>query len=331
MYLSFKGLAVPNPPKTNGSMLDNLQPFEIAVTEQVVASLDPTTAEVAEMLFSLRAGKRDRSTFESSPGTSRYEEEEIPLNPEERSSSSSGSACSTLPKVPCKALMATSSSQHILPLATRSYVWRGPKRSLLNTKLTNTCPAQLMSSDPDEDDVCGLNLGHMPGHLATAIDAAGAGVGERGHRDKEWAALTTWLRMNLHQPRTAKREVLFLGRHTEERGWHFFLNPALGWGDVSVETKMRLRTLPQETELAFMRKYPGKPGRDWVKKTQKYKPPGCVVTYAVPLADMIYSLTAIYYRFEGRPGIGTSSGGRTSATTAAAAQPSTEHLRLSAA
>ncbi|GIL64469.1 hypothetical protein Vafri_18379 [Volvox africanus] len=327
MYLSYKGLAVPNPPQTNGGMLENLQSLESAVTEQVVASLDPTTAEVAEMLFSLRAGKRDRSTFESSPGTSRYEEEEISLNPEERSSSSSGSACSTLPKVPCKALMATSNSRHMLPLATRSYVWRGPKRSLLNTKLTNNCPAQLMSSDPEEDDDCGL----MPGHPTTATDAAGSGMGERGHRDKEWAALTTWLRMNLHQPRTAKREVLFLGQHTEGRGWHFFLNPALGWGDVSVETKMRLRTLPQETELAFMRKYPCKPGRDWVKKTQKYRPPGCVVTYAVPLVDMIYSLTAIYYRFEGRPGVGASSGGRTSATTAAAAQSSTEPLRPPAA
>ena len=26
---------------------------------------------------------------------------------------------------------------------------------------------------------------------------------------KEWAALTTWIRMNLHQPRTNKRKVSF--------------------------------------------------------------------------------------------------------------------------
>ncbi len=31
------------------------------------------------------------------------------------------------------------------------------------------------------------------------------------------------------------------------RGWQFFLNPALSWADVSPETKLRLRTLPQET------------------------------------------------------------------------------------
>ncbi|KXZ44492.1 hypothetical protein GPECTOR_67g333 [Gonium pectorale] len=73
---------------------------------------------------------------------------------------------------------------------------------------------------------------------------------------------------------------------------------------------MRLRTLPQETELAFTRKYPEKPERDWVKKTQKYRPPGASVTYAVPLAEMIYSLTAIYYRFEGRPGTGMAQAGR---------------------
>ncbi|GIL86423.1 hypothetical protein Vretifemale_14758 [Volvox reticuliferus] len=74
-----------------------------------------------------------------------------------------------------------------------------------------------MSSDPDEDDDCGVIPGRMPAHPAAVVDGAGAGTGERGHRDKEWAALTTWLRMNLHQPRTAKREVLFLGQHSEER------------------------------------------------------------------------------------------------------------------
>jgi len=46
-----------------------------------------------------------------------------------------------------------------------------------------------------------------------APSGAGPGPGEGGpgdvkdERDKEWAALTTWIRMNLHQPRTAKRKV----------------------------------------------------------------------------------------------------------------------------
>lgn len=41
-------------------------------------------------------------------------------------------------------------------------------------------------------------------------------------------------------------------------GWVFFLNPALVWDDVSPETKMRLRTLPQET----VREAGGRGGRD---------------------------------------------------------------------
>ncbi|DBB10707.1 TPA: hypothetical protein ACH3X3_007203 [Trebouxia sp. C0006] len=35
---------------------------------------------------------------------------------------------------------------------------------------------------------------------------------------KEWAALTTWLRMNLHQARTAKRQVCFVGHRSHELG-----------------------------------------------------------------------------------------------------------------
>lgn len=37
------------------------------------------------------------------------------------------------------------------------------------------------------------------------------------------------------------------------RGWQFFLNPALSWADVSPETKLRLRTLPQETVSPYHR------------------------------------------------------------------------------
>lgn len=76
-------------------------------------------------------------------------------------------------------------------------------------------------------------------------DPSGSG---KGDRDKEWAALTTWLRMNLHQPRTQKRVVLFTGSYIEHaRRWEFILNPELTWDDVSPETRVRLRTLPDET------------------------------------------------------------------------------------
>ncbi|PNW72581.1 hypothetical protein CHLRE_15g634855v5 [Chlamydomonas reinhardtii] len=358
---------------------------------------DPSAAEVAEMLFSLRSGKRSAAELE----------EEVPAQPEERSSSSTGSACTATaapaPKPLSKALTATS---------TRSYVWRGPKKCRTLGQFGSSAPVAAsvaigaLSSDPDDEDAEGGSSGSAsasagpsssgmaacslpaplslrpaaiitaaassdldtiggaagattatttsnPNHhhnnnnssngasgaiagsaagalahassgplvgavgplaAAAAMAAAaapsaagggGGGAGDRTDRDKEWAALTTWLRMNLHHPRTPKREVLFLGRQQEGgRGWVFFLNPALVWDDVSPETKMRLRTLPQETELAFARKYPSKPPRDWVKKSQKYRAPGGAVTHAVPLADMIYSLTAIYYKFEGRPGVG---------------------------
>lgn len=36
-----------------------------------------------------------------------------------------------------------------------------------------------------------------------------------------------------------------------------------------------------------MHKYPSKAARDWVKKSQKYRPPGSAVTFSVPLADMV--------------------------------------------
>ncbi|GLC72975.1 hypothetical protein PLESTF_001315700 [Pleodorina starrii] len=249
---AYIGHSGPSPPLNHGITRERSLSVESAIAEEVVTSLDPTTAEVAEMLFSLREGKRSRNAFESSQGTSRQDEDEAPLNPEERSSSSSGSACSTPSKVPCKALTSTSNSRQLVPLTTRSYVWRGPKRSLLNPKLANACPVQLLSSDPDEDEDVDHAVGRAPAApacapAAIAASPAAPGVAERSDRDKEWAALTTWLRMNLHQPRTAKREVLFIGSQSEERGWRFFLNPALAWDDVSLETKMRLRTLPQET------------------------------------------------------------------------------------
>lgn len=118
-------------------------------------------------------------------------------------------------------------------------------------------------------------------------------------RDKEWAALTTWLRMNLHQPRTNKRVVLFTAEHPAPgQPWVFHLNPALSWDDVSEETKLRLKTLPEETEAAFAHKYPGRPSSEWQSKTQKYRRQGESATIQVPLGEMVYSLRDMYALFE---------------------------------
>ena len=69
-------------------------------------------------------------------------------------------------------------------------------------------PSPEMSSDEDDE------LKGGPGHAGGAPGVGGSGVPPR--RDelaKEWAALTTWIRMNLHQARTARRKVLFVGHH----------------------------------------------------------------------------------------------------------------------
>lgn len=83
--------------------------------------------------------------------------------------------------------------------------------------------------------------------------AAASGFGNKeGHR--AFAALTTWLRMNLHQPRTAKKAVQFVGRQDSASGrWSFVLNPVLSWADVSPDTRQRLHHLPAEALHAFCR------------------------------------------------------------------------------
>ena len=51
------------------------------------------------------------------------------------------------------------------------------------------------------------------GFYDTSGGGEGAPPGAKDELAKEWAALTTWIRMNLHQPRTARRKVLFVGHH----------------------------------------------------------------------------------------------------------------------
>lgn len=171
--------------------------------------------------------------------------------------------------------------------ATRSYVWRGPCRGGPAKQIDHA--TSVKECDSGELDRDGFSS-----------EEEGGTIGGHKQRDKEWAALTTWLRMNLHHPRTNKRQVLFVGNFCPEtRSWSFNLNPALSWDDVSPETKLRLKNLPQETEAAFARKYPSRPTLEWVKKTQKYKPQGSSHSVTVPMSDMIGTLQSIYYQYEG--------------------------------
>jgi len=176
--------------------------------------------------------------------------------------------------------------------ATRSYVWRGPHRGAIalrkagadnNRAYASSGQADLPRSDTgssDDDEVHEQPLGQK-------------------QRDKEWAALTTWLRMNLHHPRTLKKLVLFVGHQEPSTGrWHFELNPGLTWDDVSLETKLRLKMLPEETAQAFAHKYPDRPRAEWALKVQKYKAPGSSTTMTVPLSDMVYSLQEIFNQHE---------------------------------
>jgi len=170
----------------------------------------------------------------------------------------------------------------------RKYTWRSFHHR------GKVAPEEAQSS---EDDMTPAEQTMPMCQLPTDEDAPSGS--SHKERDKEWAALTTWLRMNLHQPRTNKRVVLFTAEHPlPGQPWVFHLNPALTWDDVSEETKLRLKTLPEETEAAFSHKYPGRPSAEWQSKTQKYRPVGESTTIQVPLGEMVYSLRDMYSLFE---------------------------------
>jgi hypothetical protein len=81
---------------------------------------------------------------------------------------------------------------------------RGAKRPAAEIEDDDADESDAGGEDDDDDDDARLCAGD-----------------EKCENDKEWAALTTWIRMNLHQPRTNKRKVLFVGHHPK-------LNPVKG-------------------------------------------------------------------------------------------------------
>ena len=151
--------------------------------------------------------------------------------------------------------------------------------------------------------------------------------------NKEWAALTTWIRMNLHQRRTAKRKVLFVGHHPkhnpvpgvkprefvdEEKdcsggiagrkrkaskrgvdGFTFMLNPELDWSDVNHHTRERMKTLVEETKRVFTKKYKKREPWEWTCKLQAYRPDsGEGKTFLVPLRDVVRGIQEVFFEHE---------------------------------
>eukprot|EP00775_Hariotina_reticulata_P011789 gene11789-11934_t len=205
--------------------------------------------------------------------------------------------------------------------STRSYVWRGPHRLYLkqhqqqqeellaDSTLQHTSASDLPCEQPSSRRSSSSGAGQSDNEDGGLVNRDSDQLSEPARqRDKDWAALTTWLRMNLHHPRTAKKLVLFVGEQNEANGsWCFSLNPGLSWDDLSLETKLRLKLLPVEAEQAFQHKYPDRPCHEWGSKMQKYKPPGSNSSnssFNVSLSDMpledAHHLVEIGLRFDSR-------------------------------
>ena len=79
----------------------------------------------------------------------------------------------------------------------------------------------------------------------------------------------------------------------------FVLNPELRWSDVGHDTRVRMRTLVEETMDIFGRKYVKRRPEDWEKKLQKYRPPGTGKTFNVPLGNVVRGIQDAYFLFSG--------------------------------
>ena len=60
----------------------------------------------------------------------------------------------------------------------------------------------------------------------------------------------------------------------------------------------RMRTLVQETQDTFARKYPNRRPTDWQNKIQKYRQPAGSKTLSVPLGDVVRGIQAVYFEHE---------------------------------
>lgn len=128
---------------------------------------------------------------------------------------------------------------------------------------------------------------------------------------------------NIHNPRTAKKKVQFLGKRDAATGrWAFQLNQKLLWADLSPDTRHRLRHLPAEAAKAFAAKYPSRPREAWRQKSQRYRPPGPnPQTHLVLLEDLVLGLHRVWQQHEGGSGgAGSTAGDACSACSAGTAQ-----------
>lgn len=220
-------------------------------------------------------------------------------------SSSSGGDGGRARKALTRALPAAGATAGLLQR--RTYTWRGVSSRRAEKQQRQLDVLQQQASEaaaPEAAAVAALEL----------EEASSCKEGARA-----WAALTTWLRMNIHNARTAKRAVPFVGqRQADSSRWAFQLNPSLSWADVSPETRQRLQHLPQEAAQAFRSKYPTRDPEEWRLKSQKYKPPGTAQTSLVLLEDLVMGLHAVWQQHEGCSPAAAAPAAAPAAATAAA-------------
>lgn len=212
-------------------------------------------------------------------------------------------------KVPARVPPAAGATSGLLQR--RTYTWRGVSSRRAEKQQRQLDALQQQATEAAAPEAAAV----------AALEMEEASSCKEGAR--AWAALTTWLRMNIHNARTAKKVVLFVGQRAASGGrWAFALNPSLTWADVSPETRQRLQHLPQEAAQAFRSKYPTRSPEDWRLKSQKYKPPGTAQTSLVLLEDLVLSLHKVWQQHEGAAAATAAAAGSPDAVPAAAAPAS---------
>lgn len=132
------------------------------------------------------------------------------------------------------------------------------------------------------------------------IFAASGRVSQRQAEEVTGTYLPHFLRMPLHQAaHPGHRTTQFTSRTTTTDLHISHTAHALLAGRLPAQVPHPTPHTPSHThphqqlwhmcspQAAFHRKYPARPGGDWRKKAQRYRPPGSAQTYQVPLGQLV--------------------------------------------